>query len=59
MKDHIIEKAKQIAVKAKNNSDNAYHGQKVTLKSGGRDSLSDVIKTPEQAKLFMTLLKSF
>jgi hypothetical protein len=32
---------------------------KVTLKSGGETSLSKVIKTKEQADLFMRILKSY
>jgi hypothetical protein len=59
MKDHIFEKAKQIAVRAKTNSENGNAGRvKVTLSSGNQNSLNDSIRTEEQAKVFMTMLKS-
>lgn len=59
MKDHIIEKARQAAIKAKAGGNNDYTERtKVTLSSGNQNSLNDVIKTEEQAKVFMTMLKS-
>lgn len=58
MKDPVLEKAKQLAAWAKANGKKA--GAEVTFTSGKRpDSLSEVIKTEEQAKVFMTLLKSY
>lgn len=53
-KSRIIEKMKALAEQAKNAPKT---GVKFTLKSGGVNSLNEVIKTKEQADFFMTLLK--
>jgi ribosomal protein S9 len=48
-------KVDALLLKAKQCED---HKIKVTLKSGGVSSLAQVIKTQEQAHVFMTILKS-
>ncbi len=59
MKDQVIERAKQLAIRAKANSENGYSEKiKVTLSSGNENSLNNVIKTEEQGKIFMAILKS-
>lgn len=51
----ILREAEQLAEYAKKHSK---PGLKFTLKSGGQSSLHKMIKTKEQAHVFMTLLKS-
>lgn len=59
MKDQILKKAKETAIRAKANSDNGYSEKvTVTLSSGNENSLNKSIKTEEQGRLFMSMLKS-
>ena len=55
MDKNTQQKIDAILLKAKQCRDNNIN---VTLKSGGTSSLAQVIKTKEQAHVFMTILKS-
>lgn len=55
MDENTLRKIDSLLLKAKQCRDNNIN---VTLKSGGINSLAQVIKTKEQAHVFMTILKS-
>lgn len=53
MKESVKSKIQQIKASGKGKKN-----VQVTLKSGNRDSLAEIIKTKEQADLFMKMLKA-
>ena len=55
MKEKILQKAKALAEKAEKTGKT---GVEFTLKSGNTSSLGEVIKTKEQADLFMKMLNA-